>query len=115
MVVSKDKFIYYVNKYKDAYAEQARFQDALRPFFDFPVCTYLSSFIDSYEQLLVDLSECYEEDAIFSWWVQESPNDDKIIKVKHLKTGEVVEYDVTTAEGLYNYLYAIYHGKKDMR
>ena len=107
MLISKEKFIYYVTKYKEAYAEQQRFQDALRPFFDFPVCTYLDSLRDAYSQLLVEVSECEDEDDIFSWWLYDSPNDSKIISIKD-KDGKVTEYNVITPEALYDYLVARY-------
>ena len=109
MLISKEAFIDYVNAYKNAFEEQARFQEALRPFFDSPVCTYLDSFISSYEKLLVEVSECQDEDAIFSWWALENPTP---ITVKYLYSGEEITYDVSTAEGLYNYLYDMYHKTK---
>ena len=40
MLISKEKFINYLNKYKEAWEEQERFHRALTPFFDFPVCKY---------------------------------------------------------------------------
>ena len=110
MLISKEKFINYLNKYKEAWEEQERFQDALRPFFDFPVCTYRDNLMNAYEQLLVEVCECQEEDDIFSWWLFESPNDSKIISIKE-KDGTTIEYDVKTAEGLYNYL-VTYYGDK---
>ena len=110
VLISKEKFINYVNKYKEAYEEQQRFHNALRPFFDFPVCNYRDSLVDAYEQLLVEISECSDEDDIFSWWLYESPNDSKIISIKE-KDGTTIDYDVATPEGLYNYL-IIRYGKE---
>jgi hypothetical protein len=108
MLISKEKFITYLNKYKEAYEEQERFHEALRPFFDFPVCTYRDNLMNAYEQLLVEVSECGEyDDGIFSWWLYESPNDNKIITVKE-KDGTTIDYDVATAEGLYDYLVTYY-------
>lgn len=111
MLISKERFIHYVNKYKEAWEEQKRLHKALEPFFDFPVCTYRDNLINAYEELLVEVSECGEyEDGIFSWWYFESPNDNKIITVKE-KDGTTIDYNVTTAEGLYNYL-VTYFGEK---
>lgn len=108
MLISKEKFINYLNKYKEAWEEQERFHRALTPFFDFPVCKYRNNLMDAYEGLLVEVSECGEyEDGIFSWWLLESPNDNKIISVKE-KDGTTTEFDVATPEGLYNYLITCY-------
>lgn len=106
MLISKEAFINYVNAYKNAFEEQAKFQEALRPFFSSPVCTYLDSLIDAYERLLVEVSECQDEDAIFNWWALENPKD---IIVKQLTSEEETTYDVSTADGLYDYLYDMYH------
>lgn len=111
MLISKEKFINYVNKYKEACEEQKRFQDALRPFLDFPVCTYRDNLMNAYEQLLVEVCECQEEDDIFSWWLFESPNDSKVISIKE-KDGTIVEYDVATPEVLYDYLVTYYGNQK---
>jgi hypothetical protein len=110
MLISKEKFINYLNKYKEAYEEQDRLQDALRPFFDFPVCTYRNNLMNAYEELLVEVCECPEEDGIFSWWLFESPKESKIISIKE-KDGSTTEYDVVTPEGLYDYLIT-YYGKE---
>lgn len=113
MLISKEKFINYLNKYKEAWEEQERFHDALRPFFDFPVCKYRDNLMDAYEDLLVDVSECREyEDGIFSWWLYESPNDNKLITIKE-KDGTTVEYNVAAPEALYNYLVTCYGNKKE--
>jgi hypothetical protein len=111
MLISKEKFINYLNKYKEAWEEQERFHDALRPFFDFPVCTYRDNLMTAYEELLVEVSECQEEDDIFSWWLYESPDDDQIITVT-AKDGTISEYNVATPEGLYNYLITYYGDNK---
>jgi hypothetical protein len=110
MLVDKDKFIYYVNKYKAAYEEQRKFHDAIRPYFDFPVCTYMTGLMEAYEELLTEISECSEsEDGIFWWWLTDSPNAPKIITVEHQPGGDRDEYDVETVEGLYEYLYDMYN------
>lgn len=106
MLISKEKFINYLNAYKAAGEEQDKFHIALRPFFDSPICKYRDSLMTAYEELLVDVSECHEEDGIFSWWLYES-SDDRIITVKE-KDGTITKYDVTTAEGLYKYLITYY-------
>lgn len=108
MLISKEKFIYYLNKYKEAYEEENRFHEALRPFFDFPVCTYMSGLMSSYENLLGVVSECEEcEDGIFSWWL--NPREDKTIIVQDTKSGAKINYNVETSAGLYKYLYDMYH------
>lgn len=113
MLISKEKFINYLSKYKEAWEEKDRFHKALEPFFDLPIVKLGDNLIDAYEELLVEVSECGEhEDGIFSWWYWESPNDDKIITVKE-KDGTEVEYDVTTAEGLYDYLVTYYGETKN--
>ena len=109
MLVSKARFIYYVQKFKDAYEEQRRFHDTLRPFFDFPVCTYRDDLFNAYESVLVTISECEDEDGIFSWWVENHPNDNKLITVRDTTTGDEKVYDVESVEGLYDYLYDMYH------
>lgn len=113
MLISKEAFIQAVTDFKRAFEEQDKFHDALRPFFDFPVCTYQSSLIDAYERLLVEVSECHDEDGIFSWWVLESPNDNKVITVQDIPCNDIRAFDVSTAEGLYEYLYYMYHDGQD--
>ena len=107
MLISKEKFINYLNKYKEAFEEQERFQEALKPFFDFPVCTYRDNLFDAYAELLVEVCECQDEDDIFGWWLFESPKEHKLIVITD-KDGSVIEYDATTPEGLYNYIVARY-------
>ncbi len=109
MLVSKEKFINYLNSFKEAYEEQERFHAALRPFFDFPACKYRDNLMTAYEELLVDISECHDEDGIFGWWLYESGPDDKIITIKE-KDGSTTKYNVSTPEGLYEYL-VTYYGK----
>ena len=110
MLISKEKFISYLNSYKESYDEQNRFHTALRPFFDFPVCKYRDNLMTAYEELLVDVCECSDEDGIFSWWLYDSDPDNKIITVKE-KDGTTTKYDVSSPEGLYNYL-VTYYGKE---
>lgn len=107
MLVSKEQFIYYLNEYKKDYEEQENFHNALRPYFDFPVCNYRDNLCSAYESLLVTISECHEEDGIFGWWVKNRKSDDTCITVK--KTGYETVYNVYSEEGLYNYLYDMYH------
>ncbi len=110
-MISKEKFVNYLNKYKEASEEQFRFQAALGPFFQFlPVCTYRDNLMDAYAELLVEVCGCAEEDDIFSWWLFESSNDLKIIS-RTEKDGTTYEYDVATPEGLYDYL-ATYYNKE---
>ena len=109
MLVSKVRFIYYLDRYKQDYEERKRFHDALRPFFDFPICNYRDDLCTAYESLLVAVSECEDEDGIFEWWVENHPNEPKLITVRDVKTGNETVYDVESAEGLYNYLYDVYH------
>ena len=49
MLISKVRFIYYLDKYKQDYEERKRFHDALRPFFDFPICNYRDDLCTAYE------------------------------------------------------------------
>ena len=110
MLISKIQFLHFANRYKHCVEEQEKFHDAIRPYFDFPICNYLQQAIDGLEDLLTVVSECDdEENGIFSWWVENHPNDDKIIHVRDSETGDEVVYDVESAEGLYNYLYDTYH------
>ena len=109
MLISKEQFIYFANKFKQAHEEQKKFHDALRPFFDFPICTYRDGLVKAYEDLLVAVSECYDEDGIFGWWVENHPNDSKIITVRDTTTGDEDVFDVESVEGLYEYLYYLYH------
>lgn len=111
MLISKEKFINYLNKYREAYEEQKRFYDALRPFFDSPECTYKDGLMEAYEELLVDVSECEDEDGIFTWWLFESSSGSKTIEVaEHGKKSR--KFDVTTSEGMYDYLVCMYGGNK---
>ena len=109
MLISKLQFLHFANRYKHCVEEQRRFHDAIRPYFDFPVCNYLQQAIDGLEDLLVVVSECDDEDGIFGWWAENHPNNDKCITVKGSKSGSETVYDVESTEGLYNYLYDMYH------
>ena len=109
MLISKDQFLHFANRYKHCVEEQHKFHDAIRPYFDFPVCNYLQQAIDGLEALLVVVCECDNEDGIFSWWAENHPNDSKLITVRDTSTGDEEVFDVESAEGLYNYLYYVYH------
>lgn len=109
MLISKAQFIYYVEKYKKAHEKQEQLHNAIQPFFDFPIYKYRDDLVAAYESMLVTVSECEEEDNIFSWWLSESSADNKIITVEHQPAGYIVEYNVETAAGLYDYLYDMYH------
>ena len=109
MLISKARFLYYVGEYKKDYEERCLFHEALRPYFDFPVCNYRDGLCSAYESLLTAVSECEDEEGIFEWWVENNPNDSKLITVRDTKTGDETVYDVESAEGLYNYLYDMYH------
>lgn len=107
MLISKDQFLHFVNRYRNCYIEQNALHEALRPFIERPIITYGQKAIDGLEEMLVCVSECEEEDGIFWWWVHEDV--DKLIVVKDAVTGDEEEFDVESAEGLYNYLYYMYH------
>ena len=109
MLISKDQFLHFANRFRNCYIEQDALHNALRPFMDSPVITYGQKAIDGLEELLVVVSECEDEDDIFGWWVRECDEDSCIINVRNTVTGDETEYDVLTAEGLYNYLYDMYH------
>lgn len=105
MLITKDQFLHFVNRYKHCRDEQEALQSALRPFMESLVVTYLDKAIEAMEEMLVVLCECEEEDDIFFWWYDIG---DKIIFAEK-PGGYKVEYDCTTAEGLYAYLYDMYH------
>lgn len=109
MLISKDQFLHFANRLARCHVEQEAFHNDLRKYFDSPVCNYLQSAIDGLEELLVVVSECDEEDDIFSWWINECDKDNCILTVQDTRTGNKTEYNVLTAEGLYNYLYDMYH------
>lgn len=108
MLISKEKFIYYAEQYKAAYEERLKFHTALQPFFESCICTYQTTLLNDYEALLSEVAECKDhEDSIFWWWVD--VYEDKTITVRNTVTGDDTIYNVETAEGLYNYLYDMYH------
>ena len=109
MLISEIQFMHFVNRYKHCVEEQKKFHDAIRPYFDFPVCNYLQQAIDGLEELLTVVCECEEEYGIFGWWVENHPNEPKTITVRDTKTGDEEVFDIESAEGLYNYLYYMYH------
>ena len=110
MLISKDQFLHFVNRLKHCYEERDKFHDALRPYFERPMVSYGQKAIDGLEELLVCVSECEDEDDIFGWWLTE--NVDKVITVKTPGFGDEDTFDCTTAEGLYTYLYEMYHKDK---
>jgi hypothetical protein len=65
--------------------------------------------IDGLDELLVVVSECDDEDDIFRWWIHECNDYNCILTVQDTATGEKTDYDVKSTEGLYNYLYDMYH------
>lgn len=109
MLISKDQFCHFVNRLKHCYEEQDKFHDAIKPFFDSPICNYMQQAIDGLDELLVVVSECEDEDDIFRWWIHECNEDNHILIVIDTSSGDETEYDVLTAEGLYTYLYDMYH------
>ena len=111
MLISKEKFIEYLSVYKNAFIERDKFDAALTPFFESSlISTYQSELLRQYEEILIDLCECWDEDDIFSWWLYE--NVEKVITIKDVNTGEKVVYNVETIEGLYDYIYSRYHTNK---
>ena len=110
MLISKDQFLHFANRYRNCCVEQEALHNALRPFIDSPVITYGQKAIDGLEETLVYMSECEDEDGIFWWWANEDV--EKRITVERQPGGDRVEYNVETAEGLYNYLYDMYHHEK---
>ncbi len=109
MLISKDQFYHFVNRLKHCYEEQDKFHTALRPFFDYLVCNYMQQAINGLEELLVAVCECEEEDDIFRWWIEECDEDSCVITVRNTVTGDETDYNVQSVEGLYNYLYDLYH------
>mgnify|MGYP003291087948 CR=1 FL=1 len=109
MLITKDQFLHFTNRLAKCYAEQEAFHTDMRKYFDSPVFNYLQSAINGLEELLVVVAECDDEDDIFSWWINECDKDNCILTVQDTTTGDNTEYNVLTAEGLYNYLYDMYH------
>lgn len=107
MLVSKDQFIHFVNRYKHICEEQDAFHKALQPFFERPVCNYMQKAVDAFVELLTLVAECEDEDDIFYWWLHEDVT--KQITVQNPCTGDVEVFDVEKPEGLYDYLYYMYH------
>ena len=107
MLISKDQFLHFANRYRNCCVEQEALQSALRPFIESPIIIYGQKAIDGLQEMLVCMSECENEDDIFWWWVNEDV--DKVIIVEKQPSGVQVTYNVATAEGLYNYLYDMYH------
>jgi hypothetical protein len=91
--------------------ERDAFHDALRPFFERPICNYMQNAVDDFVELLTVVAECEDEDDIFYWWANEDV--DKLITVKTPGFGDEDVFDVSTAEGHYNYLYAMYHHREE--
>ena len=109
MLITKDQFLHFTHKLRLCYRERDAFHKDMRKYFDSPVCNYLQSAIDGLEELLVTVCECQDEDDIFRWWIEECDKESRWIKVQDTSTGNTVEYDVLSAEGLYTYLYDMYH------
>ena len=107
MLIDKDKFIYFANRYRNCYVERDALCSALKPFIENPIITYGKKALDSLEEFLVCVSECEDDDGIFWWWVNEDV--DKVITIRDPETGDEDEFDVGSAEGLYWYLYYMYH------
>jgi hypothetical protein len=108
MLISKEQFIKYLNALKEEYAELDKFEEALKPFFDCkPLVTSGTKFRDAYKDMLVEMCECQEEDDIFWWWLFDGGK--KILDVEMQPGGDKETYDVSTPEGLYDYLCYMYH------
>lgn len=112
MLITKDEFLHFANRLKHCYEEREAFHKALGPYFERPIVCYGQRAIDGLEDLLVCVSECEEEDGIFSWWLFESPKDNKIITVKIPGSNDEEVFDCSSAEGLYEYLVYMYHKEK---
>lgn len=109
MLISKDQFCHFVNRLKHCYEEQDKFNEALGPYFERPIVTYGQKAIDGLEELLITVCECENEDDIFVWWIHECDEDNCILTIEDTSTGIKTEHNVLTVEGLYNYLYDMYH------
>ena len=108
MLISKDQFCHFVNRYKHCIEEQDNFNEAIRPFGSIDL-NIGDKALEGLSELLVIVAECEAEDDIFYWWAIECNEDNHILTVQNTTTGEETEYDVLTAEGLHNYLYDMYH------
>ena len=109
MLISKDQFLHFTHRLAHCYRERNQFHTDLRRYFESPVCIYLDQAINGLEELLTVVCECEDEDDIFRWWIEECDKDSCIITVENTSDGNKTEYDVLHAEGLYNYLYDMYH------
>jgi hypothetical protein len=109
MLISKDQFLHFANRYRNCCVEQDALHSALSPFIERPIITYGQKALDGLQEMLVCMSECEDEDDIFWWWVHEDV--DKKITVQNAVTGDVEVFDVESAEGLYEYLYYMYHSE----
>ena len=108
MLISKEQFINSLNALKRAYEEHDNIEEALKPFFDNrrPILTAGEGCREALNELLVVCSECHEEDDIFSWWLFDSCKKEIILDSG---TDKERVYNVETPEGLYGYLYDMYH------
>lgn len=109
MLISREQFLHFTMKLQICYREQETFHNDMRKYFDSPVCHYLQSAIDGLEELLVTVCGCENEDDIFRWWIEECDKDNRWLTVQDMETGNKVEFDVLTPEGLYEYLYYMYN------
>lgn len=109
MLISKEQFVTALNAFKEEFEQLEKLEEALKPFFDnrLPCITAGNGLRDAFNDLLVAVAECENEDDIFFWWLFDSC--DKVLTVDLQPEGNQETYDVSTAEGLYDYLYDMYH------
>lgn len=108
MLISKEQFCHFVNRYKHCIEEQDNFNKAVHPFGSIDL-NIGDEALEGLSELLVIVSECENEDDIFFWWIHECDEDNHILTVTDASNDNETEYDVLTPEGLYNYLYDMYH------
>lgn len=108
MLISKELFVKTLNTLKESYDELERFQDAMEPFLHNPlVCKLGESAREALDHLLVEVCGCQDEGDIFFWWLFDG--SEKVIEVEKQPGGDKEVFDVRTPEGLYDYLYYMYH------
>ncbi len=87
-----------VTRWKNAREEVDKFEEAMKPFFDrFPIMTLGQDVRDALSELICISCGLEKNSDLLWWWAFE--NVDKVIEVSGGK-----KYDVTTLEGLYQYI-----------
>lgn len=87
-----------VTRWKNGREEVDKFEEAMKPFFDrSPILTLGQDVRDALSELICVLCGLEKDSDLLEWWAFEDV--DKILEVSGGK-----KYDVTTVEGLYQYI-----------